>query len=191
VDLDAIDQPVACNVGSSKRCGRRRKLGRVDPSVRNVVRQRNGNATAAGPDIEQAIARDRPAPGLKSALNQLGQRRAGNQHRPRDFETQAGKPGFAQQVGERHALGDSFGCDTRGFVGQRRLRQTLKGGPIPVQQRGDEPVGFVGRIVRAVAVEERMPCQEVFENGQPRGIVFRRTERSLESLIDHGARMIL
>ena len=97
-------------------------IDQVDLGGRHHQRGGDTDAAGTGAHVQHASRRQFREPGREAALDQLGDRRARNQHTLIDIEGHAGEEGLAEQIRQRLAGGDALTHqrhDARSLHGQK------------------------------------------------------------------------
>jgi len=157
-EAHAAGKAVAANVAT---CHLERIIGDVDgihPRVRQRPRAGNGDAAGASAQIEHSPYLVRLDPGREAPLDELGDRRARDEHPRIDLDAHTGEPGDTGEVRRGDALADAA---------REELPYALlaRAADAPAVQRGSQRVrqaegmqhqrrGLIAGIVGTVAEED-------------------------------------
>ena len=138
----------------------RRRVDRVHPRVGEGMGACHRDASAPGPEVEDAPQPTAVDPGMEAFLDELRERRPGHQHAPVDLEPEPREPRFPGEIGGGDPLldspveqGDDLGPFTAGEAGGGRARRGAAGGPEGAG-RGGRGRGLVHRVVGPVREAE-------------------------------------
>lgn len=187
--VDAFFEPVTAHVlgGDFERAGR--DVRRIDTRIRKRMRARDGDAAAPGAHVQHAPHSLGLHPWREVSFDQLGDRRARDEHSLVDMEVETGEASRAREIRRGRALDDTA-LEQRDDGDLLRVREPAReqviGRVVVEAERVEhEHAGLVGGVVRAMAEVQarrveaaRAEADEVHRRGERGQSFFAIVQRS-------------